>query len=183
MSTVINTNSAASAAGYNLGQTNQNLQRSLNRLSSGSRINSSYDDAGGLAVSMKMAAAIKRSQACEAGVANALAFLQTQDGVMATATKVVTRMSELAALALDVTKNDGDLGNYNTEFQQLRGEIESISHEKFNGIPLFATTDIYQFYVATDYDDKHLTVITSEDGAQSFQITQPHLNTNIGGIS
>ena len=47
----INTNSASSAAAYNLGNTNVNLQRSLNRLSSGSRINSSADDAGGLAVS------------------------------------------------------------------------------------------------------------------------------------
>ena len=49
----INTNMAASQAAYNLDNTNVNLQRSLNRLSSGSRINSSYDDAGGLAVSMK----------------------------------------------------------------------------------------------------------------------------------
>jgi flagellin len=183
MSTVINTNPAATAASYHLGQTNQNLQRSLNRLSSGSRINSSYDDAGGLAVSMKLAAAIKRSQACEAGVGNALAFLQTQDGAMATATKVVTRMSELAALALDVTKNDEDLENYNTEFQQLRGEIENIANEKFNGIPLFATNSIYSLHVASDFDAEYLKVITSEDGFQSCDITIPPLNINDGGIS
>jgi flagellin len=53
MSVFINTNSAASLASYNLGNTNADLQRSLSRLSSGSRINSSFDDAGGLAVSMK----------------------------------------------------------------------------------------------------------------------------------
>ena len=56
MSVVINTNTSASLASYNLNNTNVNLQRSLNRLSSGSRINSSFDDAGGLAVSMKMSA-------------------------------------------------------------------------------------------------------------------------------
>jgi len=59
----INTNMAASQAAYNLDNTNVNLQRSLNRLSSGSRINSSYDDAGGLAVSMKLSASIRRTEA------------------------------------------------------------------------------------------------------------------------
>jgi flagellin len=116
-------------------------------------------------------------------VGNALAFLQTQDGAMATATKVVTRMSELAALALDVTKNDEDLENYNTEFQQLRGEIENIANEKFNGIPLFATNSIYSLHVASDFDAEYLKVITSEDGFQSCDITIPPLNINDGGIS
>lgn len=183
MSVVINTNSAASLASYNLGQTNDRLQRSLNRLSSGSRINSSYDDAGGLAVSMKLSAALKRSEACEAGVGNALAFLQTQDGAIANAAKVITRMSELASMALDVTKSDEDLANYNTEFNQLRNQIANIADEKFNGIPLFATNSIYQLHTAADYEAKHLEVITSEDGSQSCLITQPPLNINVGGIS
>ena len=183
MSITINTNSAATAAAYNLSTTNTNLQRSLNRLSNGSRINSSFDDAGGLAVSMKLSAAIRRNDATKANVGNALSFLQTQDGVMATATKVVTRMSELAAFALDVTKNEEDLENYNTEFQQLRGEIENIANEKFNGIQLFATNSIYSLHVASDFDAEYLKVITSEDGFQSCDITIPPLNINDGGIS
>ena len=93
MSVVINTNSAASLASYNLSNTNVNLQRSLNRLSSGYRINSSFDDAGGLAVSMKMSAAIRRTDAAATNVGNAISFLQTQDGVMKTADKVLTRIS------------------------------------------------------------------------------------------
>jgi flagellin len=96
MSITINTNSAATAAAYNLSTTNSNLQRSLSRLSSGSRINSSFDDAGGLAVSMKLSAAIRRNDATKANVGNALSFLQTQDGVFKTADKVLSRMSELA---------------------------------------------------------------------------------------
>ncbi|MFZ9965281.1 MAG: flagellin, partial [Terrimicrobiaceae bacterium] len=73
MSVVINTNTAASLASYNLSSTNVNLQRSLNRLSSGSRINSSFDDAGGLAVSMKLAASIRRTEATLANVNNSIA--------------------------------------------------------------------------------------------------------------
>ena len=82
MSVVINTNSAATSAAYNLSNTNVNLQRSLNRLSSGSRITSSADDAGGLAVSMKMSASIRRTDATLANVASvrridALIFIDT----------------------------------------------------------------------------------------------------------
>ena len=112
MSVVINTNSAASLASYNLSNTNVNLQRSLNRLSSGYRINSSFDDAGGLAVSMKMSAAIRRTDAAATNVGNAISFLQTQDGVMKTADKVITRMSELYVFCPDgcsgkPSKNEG----------------------------------------------------------------------------
>ena len=114
MSVVINTNTSASLASYNLSSTNVNLQRSLNRLSSGSRINSSFDDAGGLAVSMKMSASIRRTEATSANVNNAIAFLQTQDGVLKNADKVLNRMSELATLAQDVTKAPEDLDLYNT---------------------------------------------------------------------
>jgi flagellin len=95
MSVVINTNSAATAASYNLSATNANLQKSLNRLSSGYRIVTSSDDAGGLAVSMKMSAAIRRTDGAAANVGNSISFLQTQDGVMKNADKILNRMSEL----------------------------------------------------------------------------------------
>ena len=138
MSVVINTNSAATSAAYNLSNTNVNLQRSLNRLSSGSRINSSYDDAGGLAVSMKMSASIRRTDATLANVNNSIAFLQTQDGVIKTADKILSRMSELATLAQDVTKSTSDLALYNTELTQLKGQLTLMLDEEFNGISLFS---------------------------------------------
>ena len=120
----INTNMAASQAAYNLDNTNVNLQRSLNRLSSGSRINSSYDDAGGLAVSMKLSASIRRTEATQANVGNAIALLQTQDGVLKSADKILVRMSELAQLATDVTKSTNDLALYDTEFDELNEQLD-----------------------------------------------------------
>jgi flagellin-like hook-associated protein FlgL len=140
MSSVINTNPAATLAAYNLGRTNDNLQRSLNRLSSGSRINSSYDDAGGLAVSMKMSAAIRRAESYAANIQNARSFLQTQDGALAQLGKLLERMSELKALAHDVTKNGGDVSNYETEYVQLQRQFTATTVEKFNGINLFSPT-------------------------------------------
>ena len=178
MSVVINTNSAASSAAYNLSNTNVNLQRSLNRLSSGSRINSSFDDAGGLAVSMKMSASIRRTEATSANVQNSISFLQTQDGVMKTADKVLNRMSELATLAQDVTKSTNDLALYDTELDVLKNQLNLMLNEKFNGISLFSSGASVGLDSSTT-----MTVVTSHDGAQTVGITQADLSfisTSVG---
>ncbi|NDG72567.1 MAG: flagellin [Proteobacteria bacterium] len=171
----INTNTAATAAAYNLGNTNVNLQRSLNRLSSGSRINSSMDDAGGLAVSMKLSASIRRTEATQANVNNALSYLETQDGVLKTAEKVVSRMSELIQLAADVTKSTTDTALYKTEYQSLQSQIGSMLGEQFNGINLFTSGS-----VDTTIDTASLAVVTSQDGNQSINISQLDLGA-VGG--
>ena len=183
MSVVINTNSAATSAAYNLSNTTVNLQRSLNRLSSGSRINSSADDAGGLAVSMKMSASIRRTDATLANVNNSLSFLQTQDGVLKTADKVLNRMSELATLAQDVTKTTDDLALYNTELSQLKGQLNLMLDEKFNGISLFSTGGAASAPGAAFDDDSTLTVVTSHDGDQTVGITQADLNQVVFDIT
>ena len=185
MSVVINTNTASSLAAYNLGTTNVNLQRSLNRLSSGSRINSSYDDAGGTAVSMKLTASIRRTEATLANVNNALAFLQTQDGVLKNADKVLNRMSELAMRSADVTKSTNDLALYNTEIGQLQSQLHLMLSEQFNGIPLFtsgANAGAATGSTVPDTDST-LTVVTSHDGGQTVGITQADLEAisfNVG---
>jgi flagellin len=168
----INTNSAASAAAYNLGNINTSLQKSLQRLSSGSRINSSNDDAGGLAVSMKLSAAIRRTEATQANVNNSMAFLETQDGVLKTADKLVSRMSELAQLANDVTKSTSDLALYQTEVDTLKSQLSSMMNETFNGISLFSSG-----LVTTPATATTLSVVTSQDGSQSIGITQAHLGS------
>lgn len=162
----INVNPAASGAGLNLGKANEALQKSLSRLSSGRRIVNSSDDAGGLAVSMKMAAAQKRTEATAINLRNMVSFLDTQDGAFKVADKVVSRMSELAALSRDVSKNSGDIENYDKEFSNLKLQMKSLATEKFNGVPLFdASTPV----------GKTFTVPTSEDGSQNTTVTQAGL--------
>jgi flagellin len=161
----INVNSAASASGLNLGKTNDALQKSLQRLSSGSRIVNSSDDAGGLAVSMKMSAALKRTEATAINLQNAKSYLQTQDGAFKVADKVLSRMSELATLANDPTKNAGDIELYDKEFQNLILQLESLATEKFNSVALFGNGPALQ-------------VSTSEDGSQTLGISQADI---IGG--
>jgi flagellin len=166
----INTNSAASAAAYNLGNINTSLQKSLQRLSSGSRINSSSDDAGGLAVSMKLSASIRRTEATQSNVNNSMAFLETQDGVLKSADKLVARMSELAQLANDVTKSTSDLALYQTEVNTLKSQLSSMMSETFNGISLFSSGT-----TTTPATASTLSVVASQDGSQTIGITQADL--------
>ncbi len=163
MALVINTNTAASAASLNLNRSNAELQKSLSRLSSGSRIVNPADDAGGLAVSMKLTAALHRTQALTKNLQNAQSFLQSQDGALTNATAILDRISELKVMSSDVTKSADDVANYNTEFLQLQEQLNSSLNEKFNGVNLFtdpATT---------------INVIVSEDGLQTVGITQSNL--------
>jgi flagellin len=163
MSIVINTNTPAALASYNLSTTNANLQRSLNRLSSGSRINSSFDDAAGTSVAMKFNASIKRTDATLANVNNAISFLATQDGVLKNADKILNRISELATLAQDVTKQAPDLALYQEEVEILQQQLNLMLSEQFNDIDLFA---------AAGSAGTTLTVVTSHDGVQTVGITQ-----------
>jgi len=179
----INTNTASSMAAYNLSSTNVNLQKSLQRLSSGSRINSSSDDAGGLAVSMKLSAAIRRTEATQANVNNSISLLQTQDGVLKTAEKVLTRMAELSSLATDVTKSTNDLALYQSEVNSLKVQLGSLIAEKFNGVSLFESTAGTSTSVALGTAGT-LAVYTSEDGGQSVGISQLNLGflSNTNGV-
>jgi flagellin len=176
MSVTINTNMAATTAATNLGTANASLQKVLAELSSGSKITSPADDAGGLAVSMRMNAAIGRSGAANTNVQNATSFLQTQDGALSTVGNILDRISELKTLSTDVTKNAGDIANYNTEFTALQGEIGTLAGGQFNGVNLFGAAP-----AAT------LAVSTTEDGsaAGDVNITQSNLaaDTNVAAIT
>ena len=137
MSLVINTNSVATTTRNYLNTNQANLQRSLGRLASGSRIVKPSDDAGGLAVGNKLTAAQNRNTRAQQNVQNAVSFLQVQDGALSSAGKILDRMSELKTMSLDVTKNSTDIANYDAEFNQLQDQLANIREEKFNGINLF----------------------------------------------
>ena len=158
---------AAIGAAYNLGNSNTALQKSLARLSSGSQIVSSSDDAGGLAVSMNMNATIATTNATNTGISDANSFLQTQDGALSVAGNVLSRMSQLKTEANDPTKNSSDIANYNAEFTALQSQLTDLSAGNFNGIALFVS------------GGSTLSVSTSADGSTSQAITQ----SNLAGVT
>ena len=140
MPLTVNSNAAASAANFHLGRNQSALQKSLTRLSSGSRIVQPVDDAGGLAVSMKMEGSIVRLSGAQKNVQNATSFLEVQDGVLQSAGNIVNRMIELKGLSDDVMKNASDVENYNREFKDLQMQIYDMASLKFNGVSMFAST-------------------------------------------
>lgn len=172
MAVVINTNYSATVASNNLAASNSMLQRSLNRLSSGSKIVNPADDAGGLAVSMKLSAAARRSGAVATNIANSVSFLQTQDGALKVAGKVLDRISELRTLYDDPTKNATDKANYDSEFTALKEQLTAVAGETFNGVALFGSTS--------------LTTKVTEDGATSVTLAGRDLassGTGVGAIT
>ena len=161
----INTNTAAASASFHLSKNNASLQKSLARLSSGSRITQPADDAGGLAVSMKLKGSINRLQGVEKNIGNAISFLQVQDGVLESAGKIVDRMAELKALSQDVLKNSSDIANYNAEFKNLQVQLHQMGDTKFNGVSLFAITNSTgKATFNTSGSGNTVSIFTSESG-------------------
>ena len=155
MSITINSNLAATKSSLNLKRASVRLSKSLQRLSSGNRIVNASDDAGGLAVAMKLQSSLKRATASMQNTQNGKSFLQMQDSVLTIAGEIVDRMSELKSFWNDISKNDLDRETYNHEFHELQKELQSLKAQKFNGVSLFASVTP---------DDKNLKIITSDDG-------------------
>ena len=137
MALSILSNAAANQASFSLNKNSAKLQQSLSRLSSGKKITTPSDDAGGLAVSMKLTSAIGRNKSVIANIQNALSYAEVQDGALQSAATIVNRMGELKSMSLDVMKSSADVANYNVEFTALQEQLHSIASESFNGVSLF----------------------------------------------
>jgi len=143
---VINTNTPSARGARFLSDSTSNLQKSLAKLSSGSKIVEPQDDAAGLAVASRFDAQINRTEATRSNIGNAISFKQTQDGYLAKVGKALDRMSELGVLAQDATKGATDIALYGKEFDSLSAYIQGVTTQKFNGVTLFSasTLDVLQ---------------------------------------
>jgi flagellin len=135
---IINTNMGSSTAARILANNTSALQKSLKRLSTGSKIASISDNAAGVAVATKFGAEINRIAASKDNVGNMISFAQTQESYLDQISSALKRMSELAMLATDETKTTTDKGLYNKEFEELDAFITAVGNKEFNGISLFS---------------------------------------------
>jgi len=169
MPIVVNSNVAATQASFNLSKSNDALRKSLSRLSSGNRINSPADDAGGLAVAYKLDSRLSRTEATIQNAQNGLSLLQVQDGALETVGKILDRMAELRTMASDITKNSGDIENYSKEFNELQSQIFQIQKQKFNGISLFAVNGSTN--LANGMTTESKTYVSTGAGGNSSSVT------------
>ena len=131
----INTNTQSLAAQRNLGNTSAAQKSSLEKLSSGSRINRAADDAAGLAISEKMRSNIRSLRQDQRNAQDGISLIQTAEGGMNEVGNILIRMRELSIQASSDTVGDTERGFIDKEVQALKGEVDRISQStEFNGI-------------------------------------------------
>ena len=135
--TVINTNVKALYTQAALKVSNRDSQVAMQQLSTGKRINSSKDDAAGLAIAARMTQNIQGLKQAVRNAGDAISMIQTAEGATQEITVMLQRMSELAVQSSNSTYSDEQRGYLDKEFQQLKQEIVRISdtHE-WNGFPI-----------------------------------------------
>jgi len=132
--TVINTNVAASITANALTKNERAMSQAMERLSTGQRINSASDDAAGLAISSRMTSQINGLNMAVRNANDAISMVQTADGALVEASKMVQRMRELTVQAASGTVNSTDQTALNTEFRALEDQIHLIStNTEWNG--------------------------------------------------
>ena len=131
---VINTNVAATLTANALSRNDRAATQAMERLSTGLRINSAADDAGGLAMSQTMTAQVKGLDMAVRNASDAISMVQTADGASVEIGNMLQRMRELAVQAVNGTQSDTDLDALDLEFQALITEIERVADQtQWNG--------------------------------------------------
>lgn len=134
MALTINTNIPSLNAQRNLGKSQNDLNQSMQRLSSGLRINSAKDDAAGLAISDRMTAQIKGMNQAARNANDGISMAQTAEGALQESTNILQRMRELAVQSANDTNSATDRASLNEEVVQLQAELDRIARTtEFNG--------------------------------------------------
>ena len=161
MPQTINTNITSLNSQRHLNTSQTSLSTSMERLSSGLRVNSSKDDAAGLAIADRMNAQIRGTNVAIRNANDGISLAQTAEGALATITDALQRMRELAVQAQNGSNGTSDRANLDTEYQQLSAEITRIATQtKFNGAAIVgADAGAQTFQVGANNGDT-LTVTT-----------------------
>jgi flagellin len=131
----INTNVAALNAGRTLRASTLDLNKSLERLSSGLRINRAADDAAGLAIAEGLRSSVRGTIVAQRNAQDGISLVQTAEGALTETTNALQRIRELAVQASNGTQSDNNRGALNNEVQQLLEQIDSIAlNTEFNGL-------------------------------------------------
>ncbi len=131
----INTNVQALNASRTLSRSTNDLNKTLERLSSGLRINRASDDAAGLAIAEGFRSIVKGTQVAQRNAQDGVSLVQTAEGALSETTNILQRVRELAVQASNGTQSDANRAALDSEVQQLLAQIDDIAEDtEFNGI-------------------------------------------------
>ncbi len=156
MSLRINTNTSAFNAYRNLSVTSDAMNSSLEKLSSGYRINKAADDAAGLAISESLKSQIGGLTVAVRNAQDGVSVVQTAEGALNETTAILQRMRDLSVEASNTgAQNDTSISDLNTEFQQLANELDDIANStQFNGVTLLDNSYTGTFQVGANSGDQ-----------------------------
>ena len=151
MAQIINTNLMSLNAQRNLSATQSALATSVQRLSTGLRVNSAKDDAAGLAIAERMNTQVRGMNVAIRNANDAISLSQTAEGALSKINDMGQRMRELAVQSANATNNDTDRASLDAEFQALSAEIKrNLEGTSFNGTKLFAALATMTFQVGAN---------------------------------
>jgi flagellin len=195
--TVINTNTAANLTANALTENQRSMNQTMERLSTGSRINSASDDAAGLAIVSKMDAQVTGLNQAVRNANDAIAMIQTADGATIEIDAMLQRMRELAVQSLNGTNTATDLTNLNLEFANLATEIDRVvDTTEYNDTLILNGTKgnagVFTFNiganasqtVTVDFKDFNLGAGSSPGtaGVQTLNLTKDLVNNTTAGM-
>jgi flagellin len=162
MPSSINTNVSSLNAQRNLDTSRNSLATSMQRLSSGLRVNSAKDDAAGLAIADRMNTQVRGIAVAIRNANDGISLAQTAEGALSTMTDALQRMRELAVQAMNGSNGTSDRSNLDTEYQQLSAEITRIGTQtKFNGVAIVGAGAGPQVFQIGPNNGDTLTVTTA----------------------
>jgi flagellin len=170
MSTNINTNLVSLNAQINQGASQSSLATSMQRLSSGLRVNSAKDDAAGLAIADRMNTQVRGMNVAMRNANDAISLAQTAEGALGQVTDMLQRMRELAVQSANATNSAADRANLDAEYQQLGAEIgRTLGSTQFNGTSILATAGTQNYQVGANNGDT--VAVTTTDMSVAATIT------------
>jgi len=162
----INTNIAALNANRQLNRTTARLNKSLERLSSGLRINRAADDAAGLAIAESFGSRVRGLQVAQRNAQDGISLVQTAEGALSETTNILQRMRELAVQAASGTLGVANRSSIQDEVDELLAQIDDIASDtEFNGVVLLTTTTTITIQAGADLGQTLAVTISGADSA------------------
>ena len=180
MAMTINTNIMSLNAQRNATANQSSLATSMQRLSSGLRVNSAKDDAAGLAIADRMNTQVRGMTVAIRNANDGISLAQVAEGGLSVVTDILQRMRELAVQSINSTNTSADISALNQEYGQLSQELaRNMSSVEFNGTSLFTTTSDFTFQVGANVGQT-VTVGSADLGVASGAITGVLPNSGAG---
>ena len=184
MGLVINTNVPALNTGRILSRSTQALNKSLQRLSSGLRINSAADDAAGLAIAENFRAQVRGTQVAQRNSQDGISLVQTAEGALSETTSILQRIRELSVQAANGTQSTNNRVALDQEVAQLLAQIDDIATDtEFNGIRVLSNTVMTLTLQAGAMTSQTLTVTVTGAKTSDLKIQAVRISTMAGAVA